>query len=146
MIRPILVMSALFLSMSANALSVTTCEEAGVTLNAVTEMKGYGNGRIKLFAADMIEPAAAPVGLAVTIDRGDDLSTMESYCRYVSGLSSLQLSKAQASYDRSRNILKLDIPARYFDADNGKYAHTVLNVVVSPGAKDQAGLVEAKLK
>ena len=112
MLRLILVVAIFGCCGSALASEVGSCEERNVTLNQVQAMRQYANGSVKLFAIDQVEPAAAPVGIAVAIDRGEDLSELESFCRYVSGLSSAELRDASAVFDQARGVAMVYISHR----------------------------------
>lgn len=129
----------------ASALRVTSCEEANVNLNGVMEMRKYSNGQIKLFTVDQIEPAAAPVGIAVALDRGDDLSNMESYCRYVWGLSGAELSQAKSKYDKNTNALTVAVPVSYYRDDLKKFTGGTLTLLITKGAAEN-DIVNATLK
>jgi hypothetical protein len=145
--KSLIALIALLAGTQASALSIENCaQNGGVNLNNVVEMRTYSNGGVKLFAVDQIEPAAASFGVAVTIDRGGDLSEMESFCRYVSGLSGVDLAAARSSYDRHTNLLTLEIPARYYRDDQADFVPGVLTLVINKGAKSESGLVSAVLK
>lgn len=92
----------------------------------------------------MIEPAAAPVGVAIAIDRGQGLADMESFCRFVPGLSSANVTGTKASYNKATNILTLTLNVRQSDAD-GVFKAKVLTVVVNKGASEE-NLVKASIK
>ena len=128
----------------AQALPVTSCEEAGISLNAVTEMRIFANGSIKVFATDRTEPAAASFGVAVAIDRGDDLSTAESFCRHVAGLSGIDLKNLKASFDKAANVLTLAGAARSSDGE-GRFSTKTLTISIGKGAPEGA-MVKALLK
>lgn len=129
----------------AAELRVESCKAAGVSFNDVIEMKTYSNGQIKVFSLDRIEPAAASFGLVVTLDRGQELAELESFCRYVSGLSFVDLSKVVSSYDRGTNSLKLEMPVRHTE-DAIDFKDKTLEIVVTKGAKKQKDVVRATLK
>ena len=128
----------------AQALRVSSCEEAGVQLNSVTQMRVFANGGIKMFAADQVEPAAASFGVAVAVDRGADLSSAESFCRYVSGLSGVDLGKMKASFDQNANALTVEGPVQVSDGE-GRFPTRTLTLTVNKGAKE-AAMVRATLK
>ncbi len=125
-------------------MTVTSCEDYSVSLNSVYSMKTYANGSVKVFEIDMIEPAAAPVGVAIAIDRGQGLADMESFCRFVPGLSSANVTGTKASYNKATNILTLTLNVRQSDAD-GVFKAKVLTVVVNKGASEE-NLVKASIK
>lgn len=129
----------------ASDLKVTSCEDYSLSLNAVYSMKTYANGSVKVFEIDMIEPAAAPAGVAVAIDRGDDLSTLESFCRYIPGLSSADVPNTKSKYNAATNTITLTIKASQTNED-GISQPKVLTVVINKGASTEAGLVKASLK
>jgi hypothetical protein len=108
-------------------------------------MKTYGNSTIKVFEIDMIEPAAAPVGVAIAINRGDDLSNMESFCRYVPGLSAVNVTGAKSKYDKATGNLTLTLLASQTDED-GVAQSKVLTILVNKGSNSEADLVKASLK
>ena len=125
-------------------MTVTSCEDYSVSLNSVYSMKTYANGSVKVFEIDMIEPAAAPVGVAIAIDRGQGLADMESFCRFVPGLSSANVTGTKASYNKATNILTLTLNVRQSDAD-GVFKAKVLTVIVNKGAAEE-NLVKASIK
>lgn len=133
---------------SANVLAappeVRSCEDQGVTLNSVVSMRQFDGGAIKVFETDMIEPAAASVGLAIAIDRGDELSTMESFCRYVAGFSSVDLQGAIDSVDKN-NVLTLTMGSTQTD-ENGVSQPRSLTVTIDKAAAAEEDLVKAEAK
>ncbi|MGE0527871.1 MAG: hypothetical protein AB7G93_12485 [Bdellovibrionales bacterium] len=131
---------------SAFALDIQSCEDYGVSLNQVTQMRAYGNESIKVFAIDQVEPAAAAVGIAVTIDRGVDLSTAESFCRYVWGLSAADLKQARSEYDEITGLLTVEIPVQSFSDEAGDFVSGLLTLVINKGARSERGLVRATLR
>ena len=139
------ILLAVSMNSFAADVSVISCNEAEVSLNSVYSLKTYANGSIKLFGVDMLEPAASPIGLAVAIDRGDDLANMESFCRYIPGLSGMDLAFARSKYDPTKNALTIKIPVRSMDEDGG-FSAKQLTVVVTKGATVEADLVKASLK
>jgi hypothetical protein len=143
-------MIAIFIALaSINAfamdMTVTSCEDYSVSLNSVYSMKTYANGSIKVFEIDMIEPAAAPVGVAIAIDRGTGLADWESFCRFVPGLSSVNVTKSKASYDKSSNVLTLTMNASQTNVD-GVSTVKILTIVINKGAASEENLVKASLK
>jgi hypothetical protein len=126
-------------------LTVTSCADYSVSLNSVYSMKTYANGSVKIFGIDMVEPAAAPAGVAIAIDRGDDLSTMESFCRYIPGFSSVDISSSRAKFNKSTNTLTLTLKASQTDKD-GVAKSKVLTVSINKGASNEADLVKALLQ
>jgi hypothetical protein len=127
-------------------ISTQSCEDAGLVLNSVTAMRPFANGGIKLFAIDREEPAAMPAGVAVTIDRGDNLDNAESFCRYVSGLSSVDIAAADASYNDKKALLTVKIPVRLHNADADSFSNGTLTLVIDKAAKKPGGLVKATAK
>lgn len=126
-------------------MTVTSCEDYSVSLNSVYSMKTYANSSVKVFEIDMIEPAAAPVGVAIAIDRGSNLADMESFCRFVPGLSSADVTGAKSKYDKATNILTLTFNVSQTNEDGISKAK-VLTVVVNKGAASEENLVKASLK
>lgn len=132
-------------SINAFAAPVTSCAEYSVSLNSVYSMKTYANGSVKVFEIDMVEPAAAPVGVAIAIDRGDDLSTMESFCRFIPGLSGADVTRAKSKYDKTTNTITLTLNVSQSD-ENGVAKPKVLAISINKGASQEADLVKAVLK
>ncbi len=131
---------------SSFAVSIKGCDEASITLNQVIEMRMFANGGVKLFNIDKEEPAAMPVGIAVTIDRGSDLSEMESFCRYVSGLSHADLKSARANYNTQTALLTVEIPVRSYSGDSGDFESGTLFLVIDKAGKKPRDLVSATLR
>lgn len=129
----------------ARNIDVTSCADYSVSLNSVYSMKTYSNGSVKVFEIDMEEPAAAPAGVAIAIDRGDDLSTMESFCRYIPGFSSVDVKRTKSNYDKLTNTIYLKLAATQTDK-NGGAKPKLLTISIHKGAKAEADLVKAVLK
>lgn len=129
---------------ASNQLPVRSCDEGGVTLNSVYSMKDLKNG-VKLFEVDQEEPAAAPVGMAVAITRGEDLADMETFCRYVYALSGLDLSKLTVGRTRADGSFTLTVAVRSAQID-GSYQSNTMIVEVKPNAKKVEEMVSARLK
>ncbi|NCN95611.1 MAG: hypothetical protein GW917_02715 [Bdellovibrionales bacterium] len=131
----------------AMKLDVQSCEENQFSLsfNSVMTMKTYSNGAIKVFELDHIEPAAVPYGVVVTLDRGAELSEMESFCRYIPYLSWVSVKNAVSSYDPTTNTLKLKMPARQFNPDTSLFEEKTLTIQVVKGARTAEGTVLAEL-
>lgn len=130
---------------SATELSVGNCQENNISLNAIYSMKTFSNSSVKVFEVDMEEPASAPVGIAVAINRGTDLSNSEVFCRYIPGLSSAALAKVKSSFNANTNTIVLVMPASVSDGQ-GQVLDKTLTIMIKKGAKDEAGLVKASLK
>ncbi|KHD89327.1 MAG: hypothetical protein OM95_04165 [Bdellovibrio sp. ArHS] len=132
-------------SLNARALEskVVACEDFGVALNNVHDMKRLNQGDIKIFEVDMIEPAAAPVGVAITISRGDEFSSMESFCRYVPGLVDVDLASLQVTQDEENYSLVLNV--RQTNA-NDEVSAKKLTLAVNKKANSTAELVKANLE
>lgn len=133
------------LNVFAADMDVTSCADYSVSLNSVYSMKTYASGSVKVFEVDMEEPAAAPAGVAIAIDRGNDLSAMESFCRYIPGLSSVDVAGAKSKYDKSTNTITLTLKAGQTD-ENGVSISKVLTVSINKGAVQEVDLVKAVLK
>ena len=135
-----------FAASPALAVEVGSCEERNVALNQVISMRTYANGSVKLFEIDQVEPAASPSGIAVAIDRGQDLADAESFCRYVFGLSSVDLAHATANFDQSRGVLSIKLPVKSYVPDTDQFIGGTLTLEINKGAKAAAGLVAAQLR
>lgn len=146
MSRLVLALTALMICSPAHADEVTSCEERNVTLNQVLAMRPFAQGSVKLFSIDQEEPAASPAGVAVAIDRGDDLATAESFCRYVGGLSSVDLSKANARFDQAKATLTVKVPVRRSSGDGETFSRGTLTIVIRKGAAKEEDLVTASVQ
>lgn len=138
--------SLLFVSpvFAAESLRVEDCKTFGIDLTSATDMRSFGNGSMNVFSTDTVEPAGAPVGLAVVVHRGDRLEDMESICRHVSGLSSVDLKTASSSYDPKTNVLNLQLAGRKMKAD-GDYGPVTVYVEIDRKA-DESRLVKAVVR
>ncbi len=130
----------------ADQLSVESCEENQVSFTKVNAMKSYANGGIKIFEIDNVEPAGAPFGLVVTLNRGEFLSELESFCRYIPNLSGLDIATTKSSYDPSTNTLTLEMDSTRYNPESGDFEDKELRVQVVKGAKDAKGTVLADWK
>lgn len=142
MITSLIVFSTL--NAFASDVNVVSCSDYSVSLNSVYSMKTYANESIKIFEIDMEEPAAAPAGVAIAIDRGDDLSTAESFCRFIPGFSRVNVVGGKSKYNVATNILTLTLNAAKSD-ENGAPISKVLTITINKGALSEAELVKAKL-
>jgi hypothetical protein len=140
------VLAALAASPALAEVSNESCEDAGLVLNSVTALRPFANGGVKLFAIDREEPAAVPAGVAITIDRGNDLADAESFCRFVGGLSSVDIASADASYNDKKALLTVKIPVRLHNADADTFKNGTLTLVIDKAAKKPGGLVKATAK
>lgn len=129
---------------ASNQLPVSSCEEGSVSLNSVYSMKDLKNG-VKLFEVDQEEPAAAPVGMAVAITRGEDLADMEIFCRYIYGLSGLDLNQLTVGQPRADGSFTMTVAVRSAQID-GSYQSNTMIVDVKPKAKTVEEMVSARLK
>lgn len=127
-------------------ISIDDCDKRNVALNQVQAMRPFANGSVKLFSIDQEEPAAVPAGIAVTIDRGDNLADAESFCRYVFGLSDVDLAKANAKFDQATAILSIDIAVRSHDPNTDNFVPGVLKLKINKSAKTPEALVSAALR
>ncbi len=141
----ILSLSIITSNVFANEVTTTSCEEYGANLNSVQSMKTYANKSIKIFEIDMIEPAIAPVGVAIAIDRGDDLSTLESFCRYVPGLSSANIASAKSIFNQATNVLKVTMKVTTLDFQGNSHDKTLI-LTIDKGASSEDNLVKAILR
>ena len=139
-------LAALLSAAPARADDVASCEDRNVILNQVMAMRSYANGSVKLFAIDQEEPAAAPAGIAVAIDRGEDLATAESFCRYVGGLSSVDLDKARAQYNQAKGQLTIRIAVRQHDPDTDGFNDKTLVLTIDKAARQEEALVRARVQ
>lgn len=128
------------------AQDVTSCQDAGLMLNSVTALRPFANGGVKLFTIEREEPAASPMGIAVTIDRGEDLATAESFCRYVGQLGAADVAAAKASYDTKKALLTVVVSVRTYDSGTDSFKDGSLTLVIDKGAKSPEGLVAATLR
>lgn len=136
-------LSAAVVSADVIQLKTEKCEDNQVSLNTVYEMRTYSNSQIKVFSIDTIEPAAVPVSLAITLDRGEDLSTYESYCRRISYISSIaSLSSMKSSFDAKTNVLSLEIKIQQMTED-GDFVPKTLKVRVNKSAQREEDIVQA---
>ncbi|HXH30116.1 MAG TPA: hypothetical protein VNJ01_04835 [Bacteriovoracaceae bacterium] len=129
----------------AAGVSTSSCEDFGVTLNSVYSMKTYAQGSVKVFEVDLEEPASGSVGIAVAITRGEDLSSMETFCRFIPGLSSAKLSAVKSKYSAATDTLTLTMPASKTN-ELGVRMPKVLTVLIKKGAVAESDLVTAVLK
>lgn len=127
-------------------ISIDDCDARNVALNQVQAMRPFANGSVKLFSIDQEEPAVAPAGIAVTIDRGDNLADAESFCRYVFGLSDVDLTKAKARFDQAKAVLSIDIAVHSHNPDTDTFVTRVLTLKINKAAKTPAGLVSAEMR
>lgn len=139
-------LAAVLISSPAIADEVTSCEERNVSLNQVMAMRTFAQGSVKLFEIDQVEPAASPAGVAIAIDRGDDLATSESFCRFAGGLSSVDISKANAKFDQPKAALTVKVPVRRHTGDGNTFVNGTLTLVITKGAAKEADLVSASVK
>jgi hypothetical protein len=126
------------LSLPVLAIDTNPCEN--IKLNNVESMKSYCNGSIKIFEIDNVEPADAPVGIAIAIDRGEDLSTQESFCRYIPYLTKANIQSTKSSYNQKTGILNLKVPATEMD-EEGKKIRFRLSLKVDKSATSENNLV-----
>lgn len=125
-------------------LAVDDCKADAIDLTSVVEMRTFGKGSILLFKTDRIEPAAAAVGLAVVVHRGDGLENYESFCKHVSGVSDLDLKLAKTTYDAGTNALVVTTTAHQMD-EEGEFPKRTLTVKIAKGARE-ADLVKATIR
>ncbi len=136
-------LSAAIVNADVIQLKTEKCEDNQVSLNSVYEMRTYSNSQIKVFSIDTIEPAAVPVSLAITLDRGEDLSTYESYCRRISYISSIDsLSSMDSSFDAKANTLSLSIKIKQMNED-GDFVSKTLKIKVNKSAQREEEIVQA---
>jgi hypothetical protein len=126
-------------------LDIQSCRDAAVSANTITEMRIFSNGQIKLFAHDLTEPAASPVGIQITYDRGQE-PEIESFCVYVRGLSDVSLKTAQARYVEETNTLHVSIPGRRYMADNGDFAPTTVSLTIHKEGRRTADIFSASAR
>ncbi len=143
LILTLLILSSL--DVFASEIRVENCEVYGISLNSVYSMKTYANGSIKVFEVNMEEPAAAPVGVAISIIKGDGLSNFESTCRYIPGLAGVDVIGAKSKYDKLHNTIKLTMNASQTDV-NGIAKSKVLTIFINKDVTSEADLVKAVLK
>jgi hypothetical protein len=125
-------------------LAVSDCKDDSIDLTSAVEMRTFGQGSINVFKTDRVEPAAAAVGLAVVVHRGDGLENYESFCKHISGLSDLDLKNAKATYSASTNTLGLTFEANMMN-DDGEFPARTLTVKVVKGAREH-DLVKATIR
>jgi hypothetical protein len=126
-------------------LNIESCREAEVSANTITEMRVFSNGQIKLFAHDLGEPAASPVGIQITYDRGQE-PDIQSFCVYVRGLSDVSLKTAQARYVEETNTLYVYAPGRRYIADNGDFAPTTVSLTIHKDGRSTADIFSASAR
>ncbi len=129
---------------NASAMQITTCADQKVSLNDVYSMRSFAHSRIKIFEVDTIEPAAAPVGIAVAINRGEDLSTLETFCYYLSGFTSANIKQARSQYDKASQVLTLSISVTQSN-EHGQNKAKTLVVSIHSAAASTNEMVKAKL-
>jgi hypothetical protein len=126
-------------------LDIQSCREAEVSANTITEMRVFSNGQIKLFAHDQGEPAASPVGIQITYDRGQE-PDIQSFCVYVRGLSDVSLKTAQARYVEETNTLYVYVPGRRYIADNDDFAPTTVSLTIHKEGRRTADIFSASAR
>jgi hypothetical protein len=66
----------------------------------------------------MIEPAAASMGIAITLPDVEDISFGSSKCLAITNFASIDVMKASPSYDKDQGLL-LSFPTKDFDFEKG---------------------------
>lgn len=136
-------LSATLAHAGAVQLNTEKCEDTFISLNSIYEIRSFSNSQVKVFAMDTVEPAAVPISLAITLDRGEELSTAESFCRRISMISSIDaLSKMKSSYDAKKNVLSLEIAIRQMTED-GDFVPKTLKIKVNKSAQREEDIVKA---
>jgi hypothetical protein len=116
------------------------CEPSSTLLNTVESMRKFSNGSVKVFELDNIEPAGAPVSVAVTVDRGETLDTQESFCVNIPYLYSANVRETKSSYSKMSGILTLKIPVTKMDEAGAKVSFSLV-VKVAKHAKTVTELI-----
>lgn len=129
----------------AVSLDIESCREAGIGANTTTEMRVFSNGQIKLFAHDIGEPAAYPVGIQITYDRGQE-PDLQSFCVYIRGLSDVSLKNAQARYVAETNTLYVYAPGRRYMPDDGEFGPTTVSLVIRKAGRRAADIFSASAR
>jgi hypothetical protein len=65
-----------------------------------------------------IEPAAASMGIAITLPDVEDISFGSSKCLAITNFASIDVMKASPSYDKDQGLL-LSFPTKDFDFEKG---------------------------
>jgi hypothetical protein len=104
--------------------AVHGCEGLDSIANLVEPVRGFANNAIRIAHIDTEEPAAAPQHLLIFVAAelmGQDcfaVSPALPESGSVSGYSSIDFAKAQASYDAQKALL-LVVPVSVFDPNDG---------------------------
>lgn len=108
---------AAFSEALASEVKVVPCSSLRLSLNRIENMQSYSNSQVKAFEIDLLEPAAAPVGVAIIVETGDDISNMRSDCRFIPGLFSVDFKTSTASQNSVTGFLVLEFNVTQSDAE-----------------------------
>lgn len=132
-------------TIEALELPVTSCEANDIKLEDAIELRTFGQGNTRVFVTDKIEPAAAAYGVAIVVQRGQDLSDLKVDCRFVGGLTYATLAKIVSFYDAEYNALELRVPGVRVMNDSGEFKSATLALIIRRNAKTVSSLVSAYL-
>jgi hypothetical protein len=108
---------------SAQPRGPVECEEAGAGLWSIAPgedgsgLRSFYNGQVTVVALDLIEPAAAPSGIAIVMPAAEREGEPPSMaCWAFTGFDWVEVADAQAEYDPANGLL-LTLPTRRWDEE-----------------------------